>query len=39
VPGNEVSGPAVVEAKDTTYVIPGGAALHIDAYSNAVIRG
>ena len=39
VPGNEVSGPAVVEAKDTTYVIPAGAALHIDAYSNAVIRG
>lgn len=39
VPGNEVSGPAVVEAKDTTYVIPAGSTLHIDAYSNAVIRG
>ena len=39
MPGNEVSGPAVVEAKDTTYVVPAGINLQIDAYSNAVIRG
>jgi N-methylhydantoinase A len=39
VPGNEVAGPAVVEARDTTYVIPASASLRIDNYSNAVMKG
>ena len=36
-PGNVVAGPAVVEAKDTTYVIPAGMSLHMDKYSNAIM--
>jgi N-methylhydantoinase A/oxoprolinase/acetone carboxylase beta subunit len=40
VPGNMVVGPAIVAAKDTTYVIPAGMSLKVDKYSNALmIRG
>jgi N-methylhydantoinase A/acetophenone carboxylase len=37
VPGNVVMGPAIVDAKDTTYVVPAGMSLHMDKYSNAVM--
>jgi N-methylhydantoinase A/acetophenone carboxylase len=37
VPGNTIDGPAVVEAKDTTYVVPEGIALHVDQYGNAIM--
>ena len=37
VPGNVVMGPAVVDAKDTTYVVPAGMSLHMDKYSNAIM--
>ncbi|MGD0229732.1 MAG: hydantoinase/oxoprolinase family protein [Syntrophorhabdales bacterium] len=36
-PGNAVVGPAIVEAKDTTYVIPAGMSLKVDEYSNAIM--
>jgi N-methylhydantoinase A/acetophenone carboxylase len=36
-PGNVVAGPAVVDAKDTTYVVPAGMSLQMDKYSNAVM--
>jgi N-methylhydantoinase A/acetophenone carboxylase len=38
LPGNLVAGPAVVEAKDTTYVIPSGRSLHIDEFSDGIIK-
>ena len=38
LPGNLVVGPAVVEAKDTTYVIPSGRSLCIDEFSNGIIK-
>lgn len=38
-PGNIVEGPAVAEAEDTTYVIPGGYRLAIDEYMNGIIKG
>ncbi len=38
LPGNLVVGPAVIEAKDTTYVIPSDRSLHIDEFSNGVIK-
>jgi N-methylhydantoinase A/acetophenone carboxylase len=38
IPGNMVAGPAVVEAKDTTYVVPTGMSLHMDQYSNAIMK-
>ncbi len=37
-PGNLVKGPAVIEARDTTYVIPADWVLNIDKYSNAVLE-
>jgi N-methylhydantoinase A/acetophenone carboxylase len=37
IPGNVVKGPAVVDARDTTYVIPAGMALQMDKYSNAIM--
>jgi N-methylhydantoinase A len=37
-PGNLVKGPAVIEARDTTYVIPADWVLSIDKYSNAVLE-
>jgi N-methylhydantoinase A/acetophenone carboxylase len=37
VSGNVVIGPAVVDAKDTTYVIPEGMSLQMDKYSNAIM--
>jgi len=37
VPGNTVAGPAVVEAKDTTYVVPEGLTLQLDKYGNAIM--
>jgi N-methylhydantoinase A len=37
VPGNVVVGPSVVDAKDTTYVVPAGISLHMDRYSNAIM--
>ncbi|MEM4280733.1 MAG: hydantoinase/oxoprolinase family protein [Candidatus Caldarchaeum sp.] len=38
VPGNEVVGPAVVEAADTTYVVPERTSLSVDRYSNLRIE-
>lgn len=38
-PGNVVKGPAVVESKDTTYVVPEGLILQIDKYQNIVMKG
>jgi N-methylhydantoinase A len=37
-PGNLIQGPAVIEARDTTYVIPADWVLNIDKYSNAVLE-
>jgi len=37
-PGNLVKGPAVIEARDTTYVIPEDWVLNIDKYSNAILE-
>jgi N-methylhydantoinase A len=37
-PGNIVIGAAVVEGKDTTYVIPDGMSLQVDEYSNLVMK-
>lgn len=36
--GNRVSGPAVIEAKDTTYVIPTGWEFRMDRYLNGMIQ-
>lgn len=36
--GNVIAGPAVIEGKDTTYVIPDGWRLEIDKYLNGVLR-
>lgn len=36
-PGNEVIGPAVVEAKDTTYIIPAGKSYYIGEYSHGIL--
>jgi len=36
--GNIVKGPAVIEARDTTYVVPAGWVLNIDKYSNAILQ-
>jgi len=38
VPGNRVLGPAVIEAKDTTYVIPANNSYHISEYSHGVLE-
>ena len=38
VPGNRVNGPAVVEAKDTTYVIPADKSYYISEYSHGVLE-
>ena len=38
VPGNVVVGPAIVEAKDTTYVIPANRSFKVDKYSNGMIE-
>jgi N-methylhydantoinase A/acetophenone carboxylase len=38
IPGNRVIGPAVVEAKDTTYIIPANRSFHISEYSHGVLR-
>jgi N-methylhydantoinase A len=37
-PGNLVKGPAVIEARDTTYVIPADWVLSIDKYANAILE-
>jgi N-methylhydantoinase A/acetophenone carboxylase len=37
-PGNVVKGPAVIEARDTTYVLPADWVLNIDKYSNAILE-
>jgi N-methylhydantoinase A len=37
-PGNVVKGPAVIEARDTTYVVPADWVLSIDKYSNAILE-
>jgi N-methylhydantoinase A len=36
-PGNKVIGPAVVEAKDTTYIIPANKSYYIGEYSHGVL--
>jgi N-methylhydantoinase A/oxoprolinase/acetone carboxylase beta subunit len=36
-PGNKVNGPAVVEAKDTTYIIPANKSYYIGEYSHGVL--
>jgi len=38
VPGNKVIGSAVVEAKDTTYVIPADKSYYISEYSHGVLE-
>jgi N-methylhydantoinase A/oxoprolinase/acetone carboxylase beta subunit len=38
MPGNRVIGPSVVEAKDTTYVIPANRSFYISEYSQGVLR-
>jgi N-methylhydantoinase A len=38
LPGNVVRGPAVIEARDTTYVIPADWVLSIDKYANAILE-
>lgn len=38
IPGNIVMGPAIVEAKDTTYVIPANSSFKVDKYSNSIIE-
>ena len=37
-PGNLVVGPAIIEARDTTYVIPSDRSLYIDELSNGIIK-
>jgi N-methylhydantoinase A/acetophenone carboxylase len=39
LPGHIIQGPAVVEGKDTTYVVPGEMSLHVDPYANIVMKG
>jgi N-methylhydantoinase A len=36
-PGNRIIGPAVVEAKDTTYIIPAGKSYYIGEYSHGIL--
>jgi len=38
VPGNRVIGPAIIEAKDTTYVIPATKSFDISEYSHGILR-
>lgn len=38
VPGNRVVGPAIIQATDTTYVIPANKSLYISEYSHGVLR-
>jgi N-methylhydantoinase A/acetophenone carboxylase len=37
-PGNLVVGPAIIEARDTTYVIPSDKSLYIDELSHGIIK-
>jgi N-methylhydantoinase A len=37
-PGNVIMGPAIVEAKDTTYIIPGNQSFKVDKYLNGRIE-
>jgi N-methylhydantoinase A/acetophenone carboxylase len=37
-PGNLVKGPVVIEARDTTYVLPADWVLNIDKYNNAILE-
>jgi N-methylhydantoinase A len=37
-PGNLVVGPAIIEARDTTYVIPSDRSLYIDELSHGIIK-
>ncbi|NNM01015.1 MAG: hypothetical protein HKO62_09715, partial [Gammaproteobacteria bacterium] len=37
VPGNRVSGPAVIHTPVTTIVVQGGQTAHIDTYRNTII--
>jgi N-methylhydantoinase A/acetophenone carboxylase len=37
MPGNRVIGPVVIEAKDTTYVIPANKSFYISEYSHGVL--
>jgi len=38
LPGNRVIGPAVVEAKDTTYIIPANKSYYVGEYSHGVLE-
>lgn len=38
VPGNAVEGQALIEAKDTTYVVPRGWSYTVDEYENGIIE-
>jgi len=38
VPGNRVVGPAIIQATDTTYVIPANKSFYISEYSHGVLR-
>lgn len=36
--GNKILGPAIIEARDTTYVVPAGWELNVDRYKNGMIQ-
>ena len=38
LPGNLVVGPAIIEARDTTYVIPSDRSLSVDEFCNGIIK-
>jgi N-methylhydantoinase A len=38
-PGNVIQGPAVIEARDTTIVLPPGMKYNIDQYLSGIIEG
>jgi N-methylhydantoinase A/acetophenone carboxylase len=37
-PGNKIQGPAIIEAKDTTIVVPSGFKYQVDGYKNGIIE-
>jgi N-methylhydantoinase A len=37
-PGNRIQGPSIIEAKDTTIVIPSGFKYQVDGYKNGIIE-
>lgn len=37
-PGNNITGPAIIEEKNTTIILPPGAELMVDEYENYIVR-